>query len=83
MAHTTASKTVTADWLRTLPNGFDVVLEQGVDTHRSRPARVSNVMATDPAAGQRLAFEVQYAPIHPADWHTRTTEYRQVGIPVT
>lgn len=40
-------------------------------------------MATDPATAQRLAFEIQYAPIHAADGPTRTTGYRQVGIPVT
>lgn len=81
--HHIQGKTVIADWLRALPNGFEVELEQGVDTQRRRRARVADVMATDPATGHRLAFEIQYAPIHAADWNTRTTEYRQAGIPVS
>lgn len=83
MARTTSSKTVIADWQRTLTSGFDVVLEQGDDTHRSRRARVADVMATDPANAQRLAFEIRSEPIYAADWHTRTAEYREARIPVT
>lgn len=76
-------KTVIAGWLRSLPEQYDVELEQGVETQRRRRARVADVMATDPATGQRLAFEIQYAPLTATDWQIRTESYRAAGVPVT
>ena len=56
---------------------------QGVETQRHRRARVADVMGTDPATGQRFAFEIQYAPLTVTDWDIRTKEYGAAGIPVT
>ncbi|MFN4002067.1 competence protein CoiA family protein [Microcella sp.] len=78
--HHLQGKAVIADWLRRMPGGLKVELEQSVDTQRRRRARVADVMATDPRTGHRTAFEVQYASISVDEWRERTNEYVAEGI---
>lgn len=80
--HHLQGKAVVADWLRRMPGGLEVQLEQSVDTQRRRRARIADVMATDPRTGQRTAFEVQYASLSVDEWRTRTDEYAEAGIGV-
>lgn len=80
--HHLQGKAVVADWLRRMPGGLEVQLEQSVDTQRRRRARVADVMATDPRTGRRTAFEVQYAALSVDEWRARTAEYAEAGIGV-
>jgi len=80
--HHLQGKAVIADWLRRMPGGLQVELEQSVDTQHRRRARVADVMVTDPRTGHRTAFEVQYASISAHELRTRTDDYIAAGIGV-
>jgi len=42
--------------------------------------RRADVMATSPATGAQIAFEVQYAQMSPDQWRARHDSYRELGI---
>lgn len=77
--HHITGKAVLVDFLRSTYPHLEVQAEQGIDTQRTR---VADVMMTNPATGNRLAFEVQYAALSPGEWQARTDDYTAAGIPV-
>jgi hypothetical protein len=69
-------KAVLALWLRSQLPDADIQVEGATDTQRSR---VADVLVTLPD-GQRVAFEVQYAPLTVKDWRERHASYVSQGI---
>jgi hypothetical protein len=70
-------KAVLAAWLRDrVPRDAVVTVEAAIDTQRTR---VADVLVTFPA-GERLAFEVQYAAITVEEWRARHESYRAAGV---
>lgn len=69
-------KAVLALWLQSQLPHVDVRVEGATDTQRSR---VADVLATLPD-GNRVAFEIQYAPLTVAEWRERHASYVSQGI---
>jgi hypothetical protein len=67
-----------ARWLRDTYPDCTVVEEQSSNLERER---VADVMITNPA-GERIAFEIQYAAISPVDLARRSASYAAQGIRV-
>lgn len=69
-------KAVIAAWLRKEFGPDAVAVEAASDTQRTR---IADVMVTLPD-GQRVAFEIQYAPLTVRQWIERHESYRNQGI---
>jgi len=74
--HHLQGKAVVAEWLRAKFGPDAVEVEAASDTQRTR---IADVMLTLPE-GQRVAFEIQYAPLTVQQWIERHESYRDQGI---
>jgi hypothetical protein len=70
------AKIALAEWLRAQYSASTVREEESTDRRRSRVADVM-ITATN---GKRVAFEIQYASLTPADWTVRHQSYVEQDI---